>query len=139
MALSEFIDKSKKPRKADLETVLGRTFTHWNGLISHCESAYPPLDATWNYGSAKWGWVLRLKQKKRTILYMTPCKGHFVVGLVLGDKAVKAAHETTISASVLAEIDGAKKYAEGRPIRIEVKSKKDIDTVKKIAAVKMAN
>ena len=34
--------------------------------------------------------------KKRTILYMTPCKGHFIVGFVLGEKTVKAAHETTL-------------------------------------------
>ncbi len=139
MTLSAFIEKSRKPGKADLEAVLGRVFAHWNDLISHCKNEYPPLDVTWNYGSAKWGWVLRLKQKKRTILYMTPCQGHFVAGFVLGDKAVAAAHEAGIPKPVLDEIEGAKKYAEGRPIRIEVRSKKSLDTVKKLAAVKMAN
>jgi hypothetical protein len=139
MVLSAFNDKSKKPGIEDLEATLERAFTHWEGLINHCKSGYPPLDEMWNYASAKWGWVLRLKQKKRTILYMTPCKGFFVVGFVLGDKAVKAVYETPMPKLVLSDIEGAKKYAEGRAIRIEVKSKKDLDTVKKLAEVKMAN
>jgi len=70
---------------------------------------------------------------------MTPCKGHFQVGFTLGEKAVKAAHESTLPDSVLAAIDGANKYVEGRAVRIEVRSKKDRDNVMKIAAVKMAN
>ena len=33
---------------------------------------------------------------------------------MLGEKAVKAARETTLPESVLADIDGARKYAENR-------------------------
>ena len=35
---------------------------------------------------------------------------------MLGEKAVKAAHETTLPESVLADIDGARKYAENRVV-----------------------
>jgi hypothetical protein len=40
--------------------------------------------------------------------------------------------------SVLATIDGATKYAEGRAVRIEIRNKKDLASAKKLAAVKMA-
>jgi len=139
MALSAFDDKSKEPRAADLEKVLGRSSAHWFNLIEHAASEYPPLEELWNFAGTKWGWSLRLKQKKRTILYMTPGKKHFYVGFVLGEKAVKAAHDLDLPDAILDAIDQAPKYAEGRGIRIEVRTKKDLDKVKKLAAVKMAN
>jgi hypothetical protein len=139
MALSAFDDKSKQPRAGDLKSVLGRASAHWNSLIAHIVAEYAPLEETWNFSGANWGWSLRLKQKKRTVLYMTPCNGLFLVGFALGEKAVKAAHESPLPGSTLTVIDKAKKYAEGRAVRIEVKSKKDLEITKKIAAIKMAN
>ncbi|HSG81468.1 MAG TPA: hypothetical protein VLC48_04400, partial [Gemmatimonadota bacterium] len=35
--------------------------------------------------------------------------------------------------------DSAEKYAEGRAVRIEVRTKKDLDNTKKLAAIKMTN
>jgi hypothetical protein len=57
----------------------------------------------------------------------------------LGEKAVKAAHTVPLDESVLALIDEAPKYAEGRGVRVEVRTKKDIESVRQLAAVKMAN
>ncbi|MDH3216421.1 MAG: DUF3788 domain-containing protein [Candidatus Krumholzibacteria bacterium] len=139
MALSAFDDKAKRPRPSELKKMLGRTSTHWDNLLTHIASEYAPLVDTWNFAGAKWGWSLRLQQKKRTVLYMTPCKGHFLVGLVLGDKAVKAAHDSKLPKSVLAVIDEAKKYVEGRGVRLQIRNKTDVDSAKKLAAVKMAN
>ena len=139
MALSAFDDKSKKPGPAALKTALARTSTHWDGLIAHIAAEYAPLDETWGFAGAKWGWSLRLKQKKRTVLYVTPCEGHFLVGFVLGEKAVKAAHASRLPDSVLTLIDQAKKYAEGRGVRIEIRTKKDVEITKKLAAIKMEN
>jgi hypothetical protein len=70
---------------------------------------------------------------------MTPQKRRFLVGFALGEKAVRAAHAIPLDGSVLALIDEAPRYPEGRGVRIEVRTKKDIETVKRLAAVKMAN
>jgi len=139
MALSAFDDKTKQPQAGDLKKTLGRAGTHWDDLVSHIAAEFAPLDETWNFAGANWGWSLRLKQKKRTVLYMTPCKSLFLVGFALGEKAVQAAHDSHLPGSILTVIDEAKKYAEGRAVRIEVKTKKDVDVVKKLAAIKMAN
>ena len=139
MGLSAFSDKSRQPRAEDLKTTLGRSATHWDSLTSHIAAEYAPLEETWNFAGANWGWSLRLKQKKRTVLYMTPCKGFFLVGFVLGEKAVKSAHDSPLPDSILAVIDEAKKYAEGRAVRIEIKNKRDLEITKKLAAIKMAN
>ena len=139
MALSAFDDKKKRPKPAQLEKTLGRTYIHWDNLIKHVAEEYWPMDQMWGFASAKWGWAVALKRKSRTVLYMTPCEKHFVVGMALGEKAVEAAHGAGLSADILKTIDEATKYAEGRAIRLEIRNKKDLDTVKKLAAVKMAN
>lgn len=138
MALSAFDDKSKEPGADDLKRMLGRAGPHWDNLRSHIAAEYAPLDETWHFPGPKWGWSLRLRRKKRTILHMTPCKGHFLVGLALAEKAVKAAHDSRLPASVLAVIDAAEKYPEGRGVRIEIRSKRDREAAKQLAAIKMA-
>jgi hypothetical protein len=139
MALSAFDDKSSSPRAVELTKTLGRTSGLWDKLRDHLTSEYQPLFEKWTFPGQKWGWSLQLKQKKRTILYMTPRKGFFSAGFTLGERAVKAAHESDLPESVLTTIDSARKYAEGRGVRIEVKSKTDLETTKKLAAIKMAN
>ena len=139
MALSAFDDKSKEPQPVDLKSTLGRSSAHWDGLIDYIAAELAPLEKTWSFAGAKWGWSLRLKQKKRTILYMTPCNRHFLVGFALGEKAVKAANAYPLPDPILSVIDEAKKYAEGRAVRVEVKNKNDLEMVKGLAAVKMAN
>lgn len=139
MALSAFDDKSQEPQSADLQVMLGRSGAHWDNLVAHIAAEFAPLDTTWGFAGAKWGWSLRLKQKKRTVLYMTPCRKHFLVGFALGEKAVKAAHAIPLSESILAAIDGATRYAEGRGVRIAVRTKRDLAAVKELAAVKMAS
>ena len=139
MALSAFDDKSQEPQAADLPGILGRSSALWGNLVAHISAEFPPLDATWGFAGSKWGWSLRLKQKKRTVLYMTPCNKFFLVGFALGKKAVEAAHALPLSGSTLATIDAATRYAEGRGVRIEVKTKKDLAAVKDLAAIKMDN
>jgi hypothetical protein len=139
MALSVFDDKSKQPRARDLERTLGLATACWDNLIAHIAGEYAPMEETWNYSGPNWGWSLQLKQKKRTVLYMTPCRGFFLVGFVLGEKAVKASHDTRLPDPILTVIDEAKKYAEGRAVRIEVRNKKDLEITKQLAAIKMAN
>jgi hypothetical protein len=139
MALSAFADKSNPPGPSELRVTLGRSSSLWDQLKDHLSSDYQPLTEKWGFAGAKWGWSLQLKQKKRTVLYMTPCKKHFLAGFALGEKAVKAAQASGLSDSVLATIDSAPKYAEGRGVRIEVRTKKDLENVKVLAAVKMAN
>jgi hypothetical protein len=139
LALSAFDDKSQEPQAAELQKTLGRSGARWDELVAHIEAEFAPLTISWGFAGAKWGWSLRLKQKERTVLYMTPRDRHFLVGFALGEKAVKAAHTVPLDESVLALIDEAPKYAEGRGVRVEVRTKKDIESVRQLAAVKMAN
>jgi len=139
MAFSIFEDKKHEPTQPQLDEALGRSATHWKALVEHARSEYAPLTEEWGFSGAKWGWSLRLKRKKRTIVYLTPRAKHFVAGFALGEKAVVALRDAGLPAEVEQVIDEAPRYAEGRGVRLEVRTKRDLDVVKRIAAAKMGN
>lgn len=139
MALSAFDDKSRPPKEEELAAMLGSTYALWNDLKKRIATRFAPLAIEWVSSSKATRWGLRLKQEKRAVLYMTPCKSYFLASFALGEKAVKAARESGLPASLLAVIDSAKKYAEGRGVRLEVKTAKDVLNVEKLAVIKMAN
>jgi hypothetical protein len=82
---------------------------------------------------------MRLKLKKRNILYMAPCRGCFRVAFILGDKAVKAARQIKLPQRILKAIDDAPRYPEGTGVRLIVKRMSDLPAILKLAEVKLAN
>ena len=139
MALSAFDDKWKPPDARAVARMLGKTAVLWDQLIAHVATRHAKLTELWAFSSAKSGWSLRLKSKERVILYLTPQEGHFLVSVVLGEKAVKAAHQSGLPPSVLSLIDGAPRYPEGRGIRLSVGKRDDLSTARHLADVKSAS
>jgi hypothetical protein len=138
MALSALDDKSRNPDRASLDGVLGKAAVAWHQLVAHVERQHAPIIQQWSFSSAKYGWSLRLRHLERVVLYLTPQEGRFLVGVVLGEKAATAAHERGLHASVLALIDDAPRYAEGRGIRVTVTRVGDLRAVRQLVALKMA-
>ena len=138
MAFSAFDERSQEPRDEELAAVLGQKIELWNRLVSSIHSRFTPLAEDWTFSGKKWGWALRLKHKKRAVLYLTPSEGFFYAGFALGQKAVDAAHESGLPSEVLAVIDGSQKYAEGRAVRLEVRCEGDVRNVVRLAEIKMS-
>lgn len=128
----------KTPQPQHLAATLGSAFVFWNELKAMIETRFRPVSFEWGFTSKTTGWSLRVKSEKRTILYMTPCEGYFPASFALGEKVVKAAHQSDLPTTVLKIIDSAKKYAEGRGARLEVRSARDVRNVEKLAIIKMA-
>jgi hypothetical protein len=102
-------------------------------------SAGAPLNENWSYSGKSHGWILQLRQKRRTVLYLVPCRGYFVASFALGKKACQAALESGLPPQVLEIIQHAPSYPEGRGVRLEVHSRKDLENVEELASIKMAN
>jgi hypothetical protein len=117
---------------------LGPSGDLWFALIEHLSAQAHPICEEWAFAGAQYGWSLRLVHKKRRIVYLIPQTAGFLVGVVLGDKAVAAANASSLPKPVLEEINGAKRYAEGRGIRLRVKSPRDLAAVKTLVTLKLA-
>ena len=136
MALSAFDDPDVPPTPAMVCRCLGEAAPLWTNLVAHVASTCPPLEELWSFAGAKFGWSLRLKRAGRVLVYLTPQEGRFLVGLVLGEKAVASAAGRGLPPAVLALLDAAPRYAEGRGIRLAIAPGDDLGAVRQLVALK---
>jgi len=134
MSPNAFIGHAQPPTDDELTTKLGAARALWDELLA---TLALPI-AEWNSYSLKAGWSLKLKVRKRTIVYLSPVQGAIRVAFILGPKAVAAAPGEKLSKTLLKRIDDAPRYPEGVGVRLEVKSRKDLPAIRKLAALKLA-
>jgi hypothetical protein len=137
--LSIFQDKLTKPTDKDLVDKLDSTYHLWNQLYDFVIDKYPKGLAEWNYSGKKYGWNYRIKDKKRAIIYLLPRDKYFKVAFVFGQKATDIILASDISSEIKNELSLAKKYTEGRGIRIEINKGLKIPDIKKLIEIKLSN
>lgn len=132
-----FIGRADQPTDQEVAAALGATATLWEQLVGWLATEKRVAEQEWKSISPKYGWALRLKLKKRTIVYLGPCAGCFRVSFVLGERAVAAARQSGLPAAVSKALDEAPKYAEGTGVRLLVKKQKDLAGIRKLAEIKL--
>jgi hypothetical protein len=135
MTPNAFIGHVAPPTDEQLTAELGAARPLWDEVLAMLNL---PIQE-WNSYSLKAGWSLKLKLGKRTIVYLAPLHGAFRVAFILGPKAVAAAPEAGLSKSLLKTINEAPRYPEGTGVRLEIKSRKDLPAIRKLAALKVAH
>jgi hypothetical protein len=133
-----FIGKATQPTLDELVSALGPAAIVWQELVDWF-AEQKVVDQEWKSYSPKAGWSVRLKVKKRNIIYLSPCASCFIVGFIFGDKAVAAARQGGLSKSTLKLLDEAPRYPEGTGLQLTVKSSKDLAAIRKLALIKLAN
>ncbi len=139
MSPSAFLDRGSPPSERELEAVLDKASGLWVDLRTDLSSEFAPLNGKWGFSGKSRGWILQLRHRRRTVLYMVPCPGYFVASFALSEKVCQAARRSGLPARVLEIIQHAPKYPEGRGVRLEVRNKKDLVHVEALASIKMAN
>jgi hypothetical protein len=139
MPVNAFINKAEPPTDAEVAAALGPAKSPWDQLLSDLAQELGVDVHEWKCHSPKWGWALRVKRKARTIVWLSPCEGGFNVAFILGDKAMRAARQGKLPRRVVEALDAARKYPEGTGIRLHVKTSRDVGTLRKLAAIKLAN
>ena len=139
MSLSIFGEKAVVPNEKMLVKALAGSKAIWDDIKSHVAAICGNVSEQWKYYSKKAGWSLVIKSGERTIIYLIPLEACFKVNYVFGEKAVAAAETAGIPKSVIIQIREATPYAEGRSFMMDVKSKADADTVKRLINIKYQN
>ncbi len=134
-----FAGQANQPTEKQLAAALGDCCELWQQLVADLKSEAGIDTAEWNTSSVKLGWSLRLQAKKRNIVYLGPRDGWFLASFALGDKAIAAARKSDLGAAVSLIIAESKRYPEGTAVRIEVRSESDLQTVKRLAKIKIEN
>jgi hypothetical protein len=133
-----FIGRPTKSDDTEITTALGDTANLWKQLLDWL-AEQGAADQEWKASSVKYGWSLRLKLKKHTIVYLGPCNGCLRVAFVLGDRAVAAARQSAVSKSTIKRLEEAARYAEGTGLRLMVKAQRSVAATRKLALIGLAN
>lgn len=133
---SIFMNPDIHPTETEMQDKLAETYEIWKFIESHVLGENPILIAEWNFGGKKYGWNFRIKDKKRAIIYMLPREGFFKVAFVFGEKAFEAVMQSSVPEQIKNDLASAKKYAEGRGVRIEVRGKSLINDIINLVKIK---
>ena len=132
MSANVFIDKLAKPDDQALVSALGKTYPLWAEIEKHIATTLGESVEEWKYYGLKSGWTMKTLYKKRNLFFFTACEGYFRIAFVFGDRAVAEIVSSDLPKAVIEEITNAKKYAEGRGIRIDVKTRRDVNLSKNL-------
>jgi lysylphosphatidylglycerol synthetase-like protein (DUF2156 family) len=138
MAPSVLDDKAVVPDDEQLETAIGKSFKLWNDIRGHIFERYDKVVEKWTHSGKNYGWSWRAKQGKRALVYLIPQKGFFLAAFCFGDKAVVAVEESNVPEAIKEGLRTARKYAEGRGIRFEVRKAGDVKTIRTLLEIKTA-
>jgi len=136
MAIGIFDNKEIVPNDEDLENILKSSLNAYNKLISYLENEYAPLTNEWKFYSKKAGWTLRISNKKRNLLFLSPNEDYFLVTVNMGVKVSKMVLDSDVSDNTKDLIKQAKVYAEGTGVIIEVRNEKDLEDIKTILNIR---
>lgn len=136
---SIFTDKNLKPTVDDLENGMGNTYHIWKDIEDFTKSKYENAICEWNFSGEKFGWSYRIKDNKRVLIYLLPRDQFFKTAFVFGEKALAQIFESDVSDTIKTELYDAKKYAEGKGIRIEVRNLSDMKDIQKLVIFKISN
>lgn len=128
--------KVKPPTVAELRATLGTADALWADIIRAVEDVASPLRLEWKPSKAAFGRMCLLQYQKRTLLYLTPAEETITAAIVLGDRAYGLAMASSLPASVKKLLSEARRYAEGRGIRLSVNSPSDLPTVRELVKIK---
>ena len=137
--ISIFSDKAVLPSDQAVVAKLDLSYKYWSQIKEYVLERYPDGICEWNFPGKKYGWSFRIKDKRRAIIYFLPRDNYFKVAFVFGQKATDIILNSDISESIKNELAQARKYAEGRGIRIEVNDGSKIFDIKKLVDIKLAN
>jgi hypothetical protein len=133
-----FVGHLTAPTPVEVSAALGPATCVWQNLVDWF-AELKVVDQEWKSSGKKYGWSLRLKVKKRNIIYLSPCVGCFRVALIFADKTMAAARQSDLTEGTLKLMDEAQRYPEGTGLRLLVQSENDLVEIRKLTLIKLAN
>ncbi len=132
------LDKTAVPTETDIRDALGEKHVMWQAVENFVREKYPTAIAEWKFSGIKHGWIFRLKDSKRVIVYFLPRAKNFMVALIFGEKAFAKVLESSVSDDIKNALTQATPYAEGRGIRIVIENDLIFQDVKALIDIKLS-
>ena len=134
-----FPDKTRPPTDDEFTRALGRGAVQWTAFEQAVSERHGPLTFEWKHYGARAGWTRKVLRGARNLCFVSVRRGYFVAAFVMGDAAVAAAAQSTLPREIIDVLAGARRYAEGRGVRVEVRTRADVAHAVALVAIKVAH
>jgi hypothetical protein len=120
------------PGDAELQQQLGEAWTTYRALLA----AAPDLRPEWKYYGAKYGWTLKLFLGSRNLCFLSPHEGELMVAFLFGPSDFERVLESGVPEPMKDELRTARRYVEGTPLRMTLKTPTDLPPVLELLEIK---
>lgn len=104
-----FSDNDVIPNNQAIAKELGSTYKYWEEIKELLSDNYGTVTEEWKHYGIKNGWVLKNIYKKRNLFFFKPYRNYFLISFAFGAKAVLEIENSSISQSIITEIQQTKK------------------------------
>lgn len=116
---------------------LSDTWSFYGKICEFIESEYGSLRQEWKFYGKKSGWILKLINVKRNVMFVVPLLNYFRVAFTFGEKATELVLKSNLPERIKEDLAEARKYAEGRTIQLEVNNEDDLNSVIELIKIKL--
>lgn len=134
MPRTEAASPPEPPRDEEIRERLGPAFALYRAFV---ESG--PFTPQWKYYGPKYGWSLKLFEKKRNLCFLGPQDGVLDVSFVLGDRAREAGLAGPGAEDVAGLLRDARHYPEGWGVKVSVRDEAGLALALRLLAIKRAS
>jgi hypothetical protein len=119
-------------------SLIGEKKVFWQKILKHVLENNKDISWAWNYYNDGKQWLFKLVQKKKTICWgAVLATGEFRITFYFADKAEPLIYGSDLPQDVKESFKTAKKYGLIRPATLLVNSEKDVETILKLAEIKL--
>jgi hypothetical protein len=126
MNTAYFDQKEVTPDESKLKKALGELYSAYKEVLELTEA----YDHEWKYYGKKYGWQLKVTREGKALLYLTPLEKSFRIGFGVRENERERLVNSSLPPKTKEDLATAKKYPEGYPLRLEIKSKTDMKIVR---------
>jgi len=126
MNTAYFDQKDALPDESKLKKVLGELYSAYKEVLEMTEA----YDHEWKYYGKKIGWQLKVTRKGKALLYLIPQENSFRIGFGVRENERERLLNSSLPPKTKEELATARKYPEGYPLRLEIRSKTDMKIVR---------
>jgi hypothetical protein len=130
-------DKNIIPNDDYIFSIIGEKQALWISLMNWLSGNYTDTSGNWNYYNDGKQWVFKMTRKKKTVFWITLLKSTFKVTFYFGDKAEPLIESSDLRQTIKDAFKTGHRYGKIRAITIKMMDVEDIESVKKIVAIKM--
>lgn len=124
--------KPAEPTARLVKQQLGKQYKFYEALLA----AHPDLRPEWKYYGEKYGWSLKLFEKKRNLVFISTRDGELHIAFTFGDRQYEEVLKSDVAPDIKQQLSEARRYVEGRGLRLVVANAKDLQTVEQLLAIK---